>query len=168
MSRRWGFYVNTVAASPLVNRRNRRRIYRRFGLEINTPLVSPRCFFHTADISVGDGTRLNHGVHIENVARVEIGTNSGLGIHTVVLTSDHEMGPPQARIGEWILRPVTIGNGVWIGARCVILAGVTIGDGAVVAAGSVVRKDCEPNAVYGGVPARLLRRIEDDEPTPGI
>jgi maltose O-acetyltransferase len=52
---------------------------------------------------------------------------------------------------------VRIGDRCWIGARATILPGVSIGDGTVVAAGAVVTKDCEPGAVYGGVPARRLR-----------
>lgn len=163
MSRAWGFYVNQVASSPLVTRENRQRIYRANGLEVDSKLISPRCFFHTADIYVGREVRLNHGVHIENVARVEIGANAGLGVNTVVLTSDHDMGPPEARIGEWHHKPVTIGEGCWVGARCLILAGVTLGPGCVVAAGSVVRHDCAPNTVYAGVPARPIRELHEDE-----
>ena len=52
---------------------------------------------------------------------------------------------------------VEIGNDVWIGAQTLILDGVTIGDGAVIAAGSIVTKDIEPYAIYGGVPAKLIR-----------
>ena len=54
-------------------------------------------------------------------------------------------------------KPITIGNGVWIGMRCLILDGVTIGDGAIVAAGAVVTKDVPPYAIVGGVPAKVLK-----------
>lgn len=52
---------------------------------------------------------------------------------------------------------VTIGNDVWVGSHALILDGVTIGDGAIIAAGAVVTKNVEPYAIYGGVPARLIR-----------
>ena len=55
--------------------------------------------------------------------------------------------------------PIHIGNDVWLGGSCVVLAGVTIGDGAVVAAGSVVTRDVPPNTVVAGNPARVLRQI---------
>ena len=53
---------------------------------------------------------------------------------------------------------IVIGNDVWIGRESVILPGVTIGDGAIVAAYSVVTGDVAPYCVYGGNPARLLKR----------
>ncbi len=56
--------------------------------------------------------------------------------------------------------PIHIGKNVWIGANATVLAGVTIGDGAVVAAGAVVTKDVEPNMVVGGVPAKVIKKIE--------
>ena len=58
---------------------------------------------------------------------------------------------------------VIIGNDVWIGTEAIIMSGVRIGDGAVVAARAVVTKDIEPYAIYGGNPARLLKKRFDEE-----
>lgn len=73
--------------------------------------------------------------------------------------------------GVWIFReqnpsidrikPIKIGNNVFIGAECLILPGVTIGDNVVVGARSVVTKDLPSNAVYAGVPARFIKTIGD-------
>lgn len=52
---------------------------------------------------------------------------------------------------------VFIGNDVWIGANVVILDGIKISDGAIIAAGSIVNKDVPPYAIYGGVPAKLIK-----------
>ncbi|WBY07962.1 CatB-related O-acetyltransferase [Sphingomonas sp. 7/4-4] len=60
--------------------------------------------------------------------------------------------------------PTRIGNDVWIGLGAIVRDGVTIGDGAIVAAGAVVVRDVEPYAIYGGVPARLIRyRFSEEE-----
>ena len=57
-----------------------------------------------------------------------------------------------------------IGNDVWIGYGVIILEGVTIGDGSIIAAGSVVTKDIPPFQIWGGVPAKLIRkRFSDDD-----
>jgi acetyltransferase-like isoleucine patch superfamily enzyme len=158
-SRRWAFVVNDVAASPYVSKRTRARILRRMGLEVETELIFPRCYFHTCNISVGSSALINHGTHIENVARVEIGENAALGQFTTILTSTHEIGPSEYRAGQWMARPVIVGKGCWIGARSVVLPGVTIAEGCIVAAGSVVREDCQPDGLYAGVPARRIRDL---------
>jgi acetyltransferase-like isoleucine patch superfamily enzyme len=160
--RPWAFAVNSLSASPFVSRPIRSWILRLCGLEVETDLIYPRCYFHTANIRVAPSVILNHGVHIENVARVEIGARSGLGVGTVVLTSNHELGSHRRRFGPWRREPVTIGEGCWIGARSLILGGVTIGDGCVIAAGSVVREDCQPDGLYAGVPARRVRDLPPD------
>ena len=50
-----------------------------------------------------------------------------------------------------------IGNDVWVGYGATIMQGVVIGDGAIIAAGSVVVKDVEPYAIYGGNPAKKIK-----------
>ena len=62
--------------------------------------------------------------------------------------------------GTEILKPVAIGNNVWIGCKAIILKGVTIGEGAVVAAGSVVTKDVAPFTLVAGNPARVIREVK--------
>lgn len=52
---------------------------------------------------------------------------------------------------------IEIGNNVWIGAKATILDGTIIGDGSIVAAGAVVKGTFPPNAVIGGVPAKVIK-----------
>lgn len=57
---------------------------------------------------------------------------------------------------------MTIGNDVWIGGNVTILPGVTIGNNVVVAAGAVVTKDIPDNCVVAGVPAKMIKTIDND------
>ena len=54
-------------------------------------------------------------------------------------------------------RDVIIGNDVWVGFGCTIIAGVTIGDGAILAAGAVITKNVPAYSVVGGVPAKVIK-----------
>ena len=55
-----------------------------------------------------------------------------------------------------------VGERVWIGGNVTILPGVTIGNNVVVAAGAVINKDVPDNTLVGGVPARVIKVIEND------
>jgi acetyltransferase-like isoleucine patch superfamily enzyme len=59
--------------------------------------------------------------------------------------------------------PISVGRNVWIGFDCIVLPGVTIGDGSIVGARSVVTENVPPYTVVAGNPARVIRKIENDE-----
>ncbi|EYD75068.1 Maltose O-acetyltransferase [Rubellimicrobium mesophilum DSM 19309] len=60
-----------------------------------------------------------------------------------------------------VVRPITVGNDVFIGYGSIIMPGVTIGNNVVVGAGSVVTKDVPSDVVVAGVPARIIKSVED-------
>lgn len=57
--------------------------------------------------------------------------------------------------------PITIGDGVWIGANSTVCGGVTIGEGSVIGAGSVVTSDIPKGVIAAGVPCKVLREITE-------
>lgn len=83
-----------------------------------------------------------------------------MAMRLLFTTSTHEIGDSQCRAGELIRRPIEVGKGCWIGAGAVILPGIIIGDGCVIGAGAVVNRDCDPNRLYVGVPARRIKELE--------
>jgi len=58
-------------------------------------------------------------------------------------------------------KSVVIKDHVLIGANAVVLEGVTVGKGSVVAAGAVVLKDVPPGLIVAGIPAKVIRKVEE-------
>ena len=105
-----------------------------------------------AELTIGDGTFVNHRTELVAHERVTIGRDCLIAWDVLVLDSDsHSVdGAPHTA-------PVRIGDRVWIGCRATVLKGVTVGDGAVVAAGSVVVSDVPARSLVAGNPARVVR-----------
>jgi len=114
------------------------------------------------NIHVGKNFLANYNVTILDIAPVHIGDYVMIAPNTLITTVNHPMNPSGRRKHLGIAKPVTIGSDVWIGANVTILPGVTIGNNVVVAAGAVVTKDVPDNVLVGGVPARVIKEIEND------
>lgn len=115
--------------------------------------------FHCAygfNISLGDEVYLNAGCTILDTAPVRIGDRAQLGPGVQIYCAEHHKAPVERAAGVEIARPVTIGDGVWIGGGAIILAGVTIGQNAIVGAGAVVTRDVPAGTTVAGNPARPL------------
>lgn len=110
---------------------------------------------------IGDNVFINSCCQFQDQGGITIGDGALIGPKTVIATLNHHQNPNKR--GNLIPKPIKIGKNVWIGANVTILPGVTIGDGAVIAAGAVVSKDVEANTVVGGVPAKLIKRIQTEE-----
>jgi maltose O-acetyltransferase len=114
-------------------------------------------------LSFGSLCWVNTGLQLDLGATIAICDHVVIGPEVMLISSTHEYGSPQHRAGGLAVAPITLEDGVWLGARCMILPGVTVGQGAVVAAGAVVTRDVPPNALVGGVPARVLRELPSDD-----
>ena len=84
-----------------------------------------------------------------------------IGHQVVLATLNHDIAPAKRK--NMFHAPIVIGNNVWIGAHATILAGVTLGENSVVAAGAVVTKDVPAGAVVAGVPAKIIKNIEEEK-----
>ncbi len=114
------------------------------------------------NIHIGDNFTGNYNLTILDIREVYIGNHVMIGPNTLITTVGHPLSPMGRRKHLGIAKPVTIGNDVWIGGNVTILPGITIGNNVVVAAGAVVTKDVPENCVVGGVPAKIIKEIEND------
>ena len=115
-------------------------------------------------LAVGDNTFIGHDCRFAVAEAVTIGRHCLLAGGVSVRDCDgHPLDAARRRAGEPTppegVRPVTIGDDVWIGAGATVLKGVTIGDRSVVAAGAVVTKDVPPDSVVAGNPARVVKAL---------
>lgn len=138
----------------------RASIWRLAGIDVDgrARLVSSVRIWTSGPVSIGPDTFLGHEVMIVGgTAPVRIGARCDLAPRVLLVTGTHLDGGSERAAGPGISRPITIGDGVWIGAGATILGGVSIGAGTVIAAGSVVNKDIKAGVVAAGVPCRVLK-----------
>ena len=109
------------------------------------------------NVTAGRSVAIDDGVNLYSVDKIMIGTKVAISREAFICTASHDITKPNRPL---VTAPITICDGVWIGARAIVLPGVTIGEGAVVAAGAVVTKDVEPWTVVGGNPAKFIKKRE--------
>ncbi|MCP1198064.1 DapH/DapD/GlmU-related protein [Notoacmeibacter sp. MSK16QG-6] len=152
-----------------------------FGLEQLGPIVALRTLFFQKFLRINGhvpwpvhpsthikapkkivrGTRfpgLSAGCHIDGRNGIEFGRNVWVGPNVAIISMNHDM--LDFRRYE-AADPIRIGDNSWLGIRTVILPGVVLGPHTVVAAGAVVTQSFpEGDQVLGGVPARVIRKLE--------
>jgi maltose O-acetyltransferase len=96
-----------------------------------------------SQLRIGSYCGFNEGCEFELKAPITIGDNVSVGHEVRFLTGRWQEGVQTAA-------PITIGDGVWLGARCTIQAGVSVGAGTVVGAGMTVATDVPPNTLMSG------------------
>lgn len=146
-------------------------------------------------IRIGDNTFVMYGsiLHVYNFrdlphAFIHIGCNSLIGEYNIlrgqggirigdrvytapnvqILAVNHVYDDPERPMIEQGITAegIEVEDDVWIGAGAILTDGIRVGQGAVIAAGAVVTGDVPPHTVVGGVPARVLKRIEAGAPRP--
>jgi acetyltransferase-like isoleucine patch superfamily enzyme len=117
-------------------------------------------------LEIGNNSGVGYGTVISVAKRITIGDHVMIGANCMIMDSDdHPIDPvlrlQHASVNEEDVKPVTIGNNVWVGAYCTILKGVTIGNNSIISAHSVIVRDVLPNCIYAGNPARPTVRDID-------
>lgn len=129
-----------------------RRIFARCGRNFKA--------FHFVKLSFGYGMEVGDDVVVHRHALLDdrggirIGHGASVSDYANVYSHTHDISE-----GRHISTPATvIGDGVRIAYHATILAGLDLAPGSMIGAGALVTKNTEPDAVYAGVPARLVRK----------
>ncbi|HZC34124.1 MAG TPA: acyltransferase [Chthoniobacterales bacterium] len=116
-------------------------------------------------VIIRENVYVNRYTVIDASTHLEIGRDTMIGPHCYITDHDHGFS-----IGErpghtdLVISPTKIGERCWLGAGVIVLKGVEIGSGTVVAAGAVVTRSLPEGVVAAGVPARIIKSIEEDKP----
>lgn len=132
--------------------------------------VSPE---HTLDrdtvVSIGSGCLIGRGSGVVAHESVVIGDDVFTGHHVYITDANHGYEDPDVPIGRQFAapRPVSIGDGSWLGHGSIVLPGARIGRHVVIGAGSVVTGEIPDFSVAVGSPARVVRRYDPEQPGRG-
>ena len=107
------------------------------------------------NITFGKNVFLNSGCKFQDQGGITIGHN------VVLATLDHNTCV--SKRAELFAAPIVIEYNVWIGANATVISGITIGKGSIVAAGAVVTKDVPKYSIVGGIPAKVIRELTEEE-----
>lgn len=106
-------------------------------------------------LRIGDGTNVNRDVLLDARGGLTIGRRVNISPEVALLSAEHD---PQSATFAGRVRPVIVGDAVWIAQRAIVLPGSELGDGVVVAAGAVTRGRVPVRAIVAGNPAVAIAR----------
>lgn len=113
---------------------------------------------------IGGHTGIGHGCAFSIGKQIAIGAHCRIAAGVWMFDSSGHALDPEARLAGVApaaadVRPIAIGDNVWIGSRAIIHPGVTIGAHSVVSAGAIVMGDVPPYSLVAGNPARRVRSL---------
>lgn len=112
------------------------------------------------NIKVGKNVFINHCCEFMDRGGITLEDKVLIGPKVNLITINHPVKPSERR--ATYCAPIIIRKNAWIGAAVSVMPGVTIGENSIVAANAVVTRDVPPNTIVGGVPAKVIKTIEDD------
>ena len=111
------------------------------------------------NLEIGDHCWIGEAVWIENQGKVKIGKSCCLSQGTVLMTGNHNY---KKVTFDLIVKPITLEDGVWLGASSMITQGVTCHSHSVLGVASVASFDLESYTIYAGNPCKEIRKREMD------
>lgn len=159
------YYAITLLGNVLINKLPSRRLRKAFYRSLGATIGDKTVLCRRVEVLLPMGLNVSHNVAVGWFAELDarggiaIDHNTNISSHVKMITGSHDIDDPDFTAD---FKPIHVGHHCWIGTGATILQGVTIGDGSVVAAGAVVTKDIPPYEVWGGVPAKFIRKRNED------
>lgn len=118
-------------------------------------------------ISVGDDVFINGNCYFQDSNLITIGNRVIIAPDTKFYCGEHSLDATKRFVKRadgtpyliTYTKPISVGNDVWIGGNVTVIAGVHIGNNVIIGAGAVVVKDVPDNSVVGGVPAKIIKKL---------
>lgn len=129
----------------------------------NTKIVGPIKMGVCADISIGKNCWIGENLHIYGNDKIIIGDNCDIAPNVCFATGTHKIGTHNRRAGEGYCSPISVGSGCWIGINSTFLANVNIDNGCIIAAGAIVTHSFQQNCIIAGIPAEVIKKLDDGE-----
>jgi len=111
-------------------------------------------------VKIGDRCLIGKGSGIVGHLQIDIGDDVWTGHNVYITDQNHDYRDVDVPISQQSMpeRPVTIGDGSWLGYGTVVLPGARIGKHVVIGANSVVSGEIPDHSVAVGTPARVVKR----------
>lgn len=113
------------------------------------------------NIKLGKGVFVNHACTFMDRGGITIEDDVFIGPKVNLITTNHPINPNERK--STLSKPIIIKKNVWIGVNATILPGVSIGENSIISAGSVVTKNVPANVIVAGVPAKIIKQIEEEK-----
>lgn len=155
------YYAVTLFGNMIVNKVPSRHLRKWFYQILGAKIGENTVLCRRVEVLYPKGLKLERNIAVGWFAELDarggvtIDHDTNVSSHVKMITGSHDVDDPQFTAD---FKPIHIGHHCWIGTGATVLHGVSIGDGAVVAAGAVVTKDIPPYEIWGGVPAKFIRK----------
>lgn len=160
--------------TPLARRRKKARLLEKLipsSAGKDLVVFGPFYCEYGVNISVGKDCFVNYGCTFLDVAPITLGDDVWIGANVTLAAPMHPYLAEERIIREYpdgihdleYAKPITIRNNCWISSGVIISGGVTVGENSIIAAGAVVTRDVPPDCIVGGVPARVIRKLDEND-----
>jgi len=121
--------------------------------------IEPREDDSCGELVVGPHTTIHAYNWLDTTGSIRIGADTHTGPFSMFYTHNHRYDKPGSIWDQGVrVADITLGDGIWMGSKTLVMPGATVGNGAVIGAGSIVKGQFGTDELIVGAPAASLRK----------